>query len=180
MTPPPSAPATPAPAAKAPPPPTKAAAKPAEPPAVVLPSPKPATTTAAAPAATLPSPKPAAASAATPPAPKAEPPAPAAKPAAAPLDLGTLEERLKDTKAIGVLTKITLKNQVNDLLSQFRAYYDGKLKTTLAELRRAYDLLVLKVLSLLQDNDPSLANALAASRDAIWGILSDPKKFATI
>src|SRR5206468_7025164 len=64
-----------------------------------------------------------------------------------PLDLASLEQRLKDTKAIGVLTKITLKNQVDDLLSQFRAYYDGKLKTTLAELRRSYDLLVLKVLS---------------------------------
>ena len=63
-----------------------------------------------------------------------------------PLDLATLEQRLKDTKAIGVLTKITLKNQVDDLLSQFRAYYAGKLKTTLAELRQPYDLLVLKVL----------------------------------
>jgi hypothetical protein len=100
--------------------------------------------------------------------------------AAPPLDLTSLETRLKETKAIGVMTKISLKNQVDDLLNQFRAFYAGKLKTTLAELRRPYDLLVLKVLSLLQDSDPALASAIVASREAIWGILSDPVKFATI
>jgi hypothetical protein len=84
------------------------------------------------------------------------------------------------TRKRGVLTKITLKNQVDDLLDQFRAYYQGKLKITLAELRRSFDLLVQKVLSLLQDSDQSLAMAIVASRDALWGILSDPKKFATI
>jgi hypothetical protein len=98
--------------------------------------------------------------------------------AAPPLDLTSLETRLKETEAIGVMTKIALKNQVDDLLDQFRAFYAGKLKTTLAELRRPYDLLVLKVLSLLQDSDPALAAAIVASREAIWGILSDPVKFA--
>jgi hypothetical protein len=106
--------------------------------------------------------------------------APAAKPTAPPLNLTTLVERLKGTNAIGVLTKITLKNQVDDLLDEFRAYYKGQLRTKLADLRRSYDMLVLKVLSLLQDSDPSLAAAIAASRDAIWGILSDPAKFAAI
>jgi hypothetical protein len=113
------------------------------------------------------------------PAPAAQPPKKEAAPAqAAPLDLNSLETRLKDTKAIGVMTKIALKNQVDDMLNQFRAFYQGKLKTTLAELRKPYDLLVLKVLSLLQDSDPSLAAAIVASREAIWGILSDPAKFA--
>lgn len=78
------------------------------------------------------------------------------------------------------MTKITLKNQVNDLLDQFRAFYQGKVKTDLANLRHSYDLLVLKVLSLLQDDDRELATAITASREAIWGILADPAKFATI
>ena len=107
-----------------------------------------------------------------------EAPQEAAKPKEPPLDLASLETRLKETKAIGVMTKIALKNQVDDLLNQFRAFYAGKLRTTLVELRRPYDLLVLKVLSLLQDADPSLAAAIVASREAIWGILSDPVKFA--
>jgi hypothetical protein len=110
--------------------------------------------------------------------PKKDVVAQATQKAAPPLDLTSLETRLKETEAIGVMTKIALKNQVDDLLDQFRAFYAGKLKTTLAELRRPYDLLVLKVLSLLQDSDPSLAAAIVASREAIWGILSDPVKFA--
>ena len=92
----------------------------------------------------------------------------------------SLETRLKDTKAIGVFTKLALKNQVDDLLNQFRAFYQGKLKTTLAALRRPYEMLLLKVLALLQDSDPPLAGAIVASREAIWGILADPAKFATL
>ncbi|HEX3633232.1 MAG TPA: hypothetical protein VHZ01_12040 [Casimicrobiaceae bacterium] len=129
----------------------------------------------AAPEAKAP-PKPAAA----PPAAKAAPAAPVAKAAPPPLDLKALETELKETKAIGVMTKLSLKNQVDDLLSQFRDFYQGKLKTTLADLRRPFDLLVLKLLSLLQDSDPALAAAIVASREAIWGILSDRTKFASL
>ena len=113
------------------------------------------------------------------PAPKQEAAVPAAaKPA--PLDLTLLEKRLKETPAIGVFTKLTLKNQVDDLLDQFRGYYQGRVKTTLSELRQPYDRLLLKVLSVLQDGDPELARAIVASREAIWGILADPAKFATL
>jgi len=146
-----------------------------------------------APAATAPPPQPAASpappgqaaakpavkpgAAAAPPSAKA---APVAKAAPPPLDLKALETELRETKAIGVMTKLSLKNQVDDLLSQFRAFYQGKLKTTLAELRRPFDLLVLKLLSLLQDSDPALAAAIVMSREAIWGILSDRAKFASL
>jgi hypothetical protein len=112
------------------------------------------------------------------PAPKKEAAAvPAPKPAAAPLDLALLEKKLKETNAIGVFTKLTLKNQVDALLEQFRAYYQGRIKTTLAQLRQPYEQLLLKVLSLLQDSDPPLAQEITQSREAIWGILSDPVKF---
>lgn len=114
--------------------------------------------------------------------PKAPPPttaakAPAAQPLVAPLDLKTLEERLKETDAIGVMTKLSLKNQVDDLVDEFRAYYAGRSKASLGELRRPYDLLLMKVLTLLQDRDPPLARAVNASRDQIWSILSDREKF---
>jgi hypothetical protein len=107
-------------------------------------------------------------------------PVPGKPPAPPPLDLKSLEQRLKDTDAIGVFTKLTLKNQVDDLLGRFRGYYQGQVKTTLGELRQPFDLLMLKVLSLLQDRDPSLANAILASREAIWGILTDPAKFQSL
>jgi hypothetical protein len=98
-------------------------------------------------------------------------------PSAKPLDLASLEKRLRETKAIGLMTKISLKNQVDDLLEKFRAHYRKQTNTTLADLRRPYDMLLLKVLSLLQDSDPTLARDIVKSREAIWGILADPVKF---
>jgi hypothetical protein len=106
--------------------------------------------------------------------------APESASAAPALDLAQLEQRLRDTHAIGVLTKLSLKNQVDDLLSQFRSFYRGEAKITLPELRQRYNLLLLKVLSLLQDGDPPLASAIASSREAIWGVLTDPEKFSKI
>ncbi len=96
------------------------------------------------------------------------------------LNLADLEQRLRETRAIGVFTKLSLKNQVDDLLNAFRALYRGPDKHPPAELRQRYDLLLIKVLTLLQDGDPPLAAAIASSREAIWGILADPEKFATI
>ena len=109
-------------------------------------------------------------------APAAAPPPPA-KPT---LNLADLEQRLRDTRAIGVFTKLSLKNQVDDLLSEFRSYYQGPNKHPTPALRQHYDLLLLKVLSLLQNADPPLAEAVASSREAIWGILADPEKFSKI
>ena len=114
-----------------------------------------------------------------PPAIKATAPSTSA-PQAQPLDLATLEQRLKDTRAIGLFTKLSLKNQVDDLLSQFKAFHGGKVPPSLSELHQRYDLVLLKVLSLLQDGDPPLAKSISSSREAIWGILSDPQKFATL
>jgi hypothetical protein len=110
-----------------------------------------------------------------PPLPKSTAPAPA--PA---LDLAGLEQRLKDTRAIGIFTKLSLKNQVDDLLGRFRDFHSKKGSTTLPELRQRYDLLLLKVLSVLQDADPGLASAISASREALWAILADPQKFSKL
>jgi hypothetical protein len=99
-------------------------------------------------------------------------------PAPAPLDFKSLEARLRQTQAIGVFTKLALKNQVDDLLSRIRAYHKRQGTTSLAELRRSYDMLLLKVLALLQDTDPPLARDIVKSRAALWSILEDPKKFS--
>jgi hypothetical protein len=122
--------------------------------------------------------KPAAPPPVVPPPARAQPPALiVVKPAAVPpLDLKSLEVRLRETKAISTLSKIALKNQMDDLLERFKGFYEGRIKTSLVELRRAFDLLVMKTLALLQDADPPLAGALASSRESIWGVLSDPVK----
>ena len=195
---PPEPPASQPPSAAEPPATPQAGAKPVE-----KKPPQPAPAAAPAPSAKAPppdaaTPAPKRAGKATPPvastpAPNTRAPKPAATPVAVPpvgarpapaapgtLDLTALKEQLKATKAIGVFTKISLKNQVDDLMDQFSAYYQGKARTTMPELRRSYDLLMMKVLSLLQDSDQKLASEIVSSREAIWALLSDQKKFATL
>jgi len=162
---------------------TVAPVPPVSEPPVVAPqaaTPQPAATPVAPTKTTPPSPKPAT----TP----VTPPKPAAPRVAAPtapaalltLDSTALEGQFRATKAIGVFTKISLKNQVDDLMKQFRDHYGGKTMRTMTELRRSYDLLIMKVLSLLQDTDQMLASAIVSSREAIWGLLSDQNKFANL
>ena len=172
---PPAAPAPTSPAPAAIPAPAAATTMPAKPPASSA-NPKLLSSRAAPQPSTPPAtqPKPA-----TPPPPAATKTAPEA-PAAPTLDLNSLEQRLKDTKAIGVFTKLSLKNQVDDLLGEFRAFHKGAGKTPAAALRQKYDTLIIKVLTLLQDGDPQLASTIASSREALWGILMDPQKFSQI
>jgi hypothetical protein len=166
-------------------PPMTAQPKPAEPPASkpaeqpqprppVPPPPKPATPPPPRPV-TPPAPKPAAP---PPPAQSAGPPPPPA--AAAIGDLTALEKRLRDTSAIGLFTKLALKNEVDDLLERVRTFHEGRGGATLAKLRESYDLLVLKVVSLLQDKDAPLARDIFTSREALWNLLADPVKFKTL
>ena len=130
---------------------------------------------AAAPAVKVP------AKAARPSAPVAEPrkteapPVIASKAAPPPLDVAALKARLKDTDGIGVLAKLALKNQMDDLLKQLRAAHAGKASAT--PLRPLYDTLIAKAVSVLHDGDPGLAGTIAQSREAIWDLLADPVKF---
>lgn len=107
-------------------------------------------------------------------------PRPGTREESAALDLKSLERRLRETSAIGVFTKLSLKNQVDDLLEEFRTFHQGRAAATLVELRERFDLLVLKVLSLLQDSDVALARDIAASREALWSHLADPAKFRNL
>jgi hypothetical protein len=96
------------------------------------------------------------------------------------LDVAALKARLRDTAAIGILAKISLRKKVDDLLESFRNHYDGGQKTSLAALRKPYDELLMKVLDMLQDGDPSLARSISSSREAIWQILADRERFRSM
>jgi hypothetical protein len=108
------------------------------------------------------------------------PPPPEPVAAAPVLNLEALEQRLRDTRAIGLFTKLSLKNQVDDLLAQFKAFHLRESRISLGQLRQRFELLLMRVVSLLQDGDPALASAVFSSREAIWMVLSDPKSFAAL
>jgi hypothetical protein len=89
------------------------------------------------------------------------------------LGLAEIEQRLRDTHAIGVFTKLSLKNQIDDLLGQLRAYHLKQTSVSLPQLRQRYDALLQKVIGLLQNGDAPLAKDISSSREAIWSLLSN-------
>ena len=91
------------------------------------------------------------------------------------LGLSEIEQRLRDTHAIGVFTKLSLKNQIDDLLGQLRAYHLKQTSASLPQLRQRYDELLQKVIGLLQSGDAPLAKDISSSREAIWSLLNNPK-----
>lgn len=103
----------------------------------------------------------------------AAPPAsePARQATRPPLDLDALARRLRETHAIGVFTKLKLKNEFDDLLAALRAEKQGHSRTTLSDLRQRYDLLLMKVLAVLDNSDEALSHDLLASREEIWTAL---------
>ena len=147
-------------------PPEAPAPSPAEPPA---PTPEPAAPPAAAPA-----PKPAPA-----PAPSPEVKAPEPAPAEPRISLEELGARIKATPAIGTFSKLALKNDIDDLVDDLRGYHKHQ-EGDLDDLHERYEALVLKLMTLLEEDEPELALALSRSRDDIWSRLVNPVEFAKL
>lgn len=94
------------------------------------------------------------------------------------LNLSGLEQRVRDSRAISVLQKLSLQHRVDELLTRFRHAHAGG-RQELAALRTPYDRLLASIESLLA-RDPQLASDVSASREAIWQALSDRTKFASL
>ena len=99
---------------------------------------------------------------------------------APPLDLDGLETRLRQTRAIGLFTKLELKGQVEDLVEEVDLYHRSKGSLSLAQLQEHFDLLVMKLLILVQDEDPVLSKEIATARPTLWTTLADPVQFSSI
>ena len=96
------------------------------------------------------------------------------------IDLTTLEDRLVETDAIGFFTKLELKSQLGALTGKFRDFHGRSDAAEPTHLREDFDLLLLKLLTLLQDDDPGLHKAVAEARPGIWRTFSDPVLFAQL
>lgn len=96
-----------------------------------------------------------------------------------PVDLDQLTQHLKDTSAIGLFTKLELKSQIDELVEKARSSHERGVPP-LERLHERFDLLVLKLLSLLQDDAPALAAEVAASRDSLWALLADPVQLSRL
>jgi len=95
-------------------------------------------------------------------------------------DLNALVSRISQSKALGLFTKLSLKHDVDGLLENVRKYHDGSGDGSLEQLRERYDVLVHKLMILLQEKDGELVKSIDDGRDKLWAILSDHEKFASI
>ena len=93
------------------------------------------------------------------------------------VDLDDLIKRISDSKAIGLLTKISLKREIDGFKADLKAVHDGASKSTLTQLHERYDLLVHKLMTLLQPKDPGLASEISEARNFLWAKLADPNEF---
>lgn len=97
--------------------------------------------------------------------------------AAREMDLKELEKRVRATGAISVFQKLELQKEVNELLARFRQAHSGRV-SEFSTLRQPYERLIASIQSRL-GRDPQLAGEIFASREAIWGVLTDRTKFAS-
>jgi len=91
-----------------------------------------------------------------------------------------LVARLRKTGAIGFLTKLALKNQIDDLIGEFREFHAGVGNTELSVLKDRFNLLLMKVVTLLQDDDPILFQDIVSTREILWTNFADPEKFGRL
>ncbi len=95
-------------------------------------------------------------------------------------DLNALVSRISQSKALGLFTKLSLKHDIDGLLENVRKYHDGSGDGSLEQLHERYDVLVHKLMILLQEKDGELVKSIDDGRDKLWAILSDHEKFASI
>ena len=93
-------------------------------------------------------------------------------------DLDALVDRVSHSKALGFFTKLSLKQDVDQLLSSFRAHHDGSENDSIEQLRERYDVMVQKLVILLQEKDQELVQTIHDGRENLWAMLSDEEKFA--
>ncbi len=91
--------------------------------------------------------------------------------------VANLVARIRGTGAIGFFTKLALKNQIDDLLNQFQEFHAGINDTELSALNDRFNLLLMKVITLLQDDDPKLFQDIVSARKFLWTNLTDPERF---
>ena len=84
------------------------------------------------------------------------------------ISMEELVERLKETEAIGVFTKLAIRSDVLDFKESINTYRKKKkLESYIGHLRERFDGLLLKILALLE-RDPPLSRDIQHARESIW------------
>lgn len=83
------------------------------------------------------------------------------------LDLDALVDRVSHSKALGFLTSLSLKNDIDRFLKNVRDYHNGGGADSLEQLHERYDVMVHKLVVLLRDKDDELVKLIDDGRESI-------------
>jgi len=89
-------------------------------------------------------------------------------------------ERVKRTRSLGGMTKLSLKKDFDRLLDMTRGYHKGGEDISLQQLRERYDVMLQRMGILLQEKDEELMKFIHDAKDKFWVILSDEEKFVAM
>jgi Ni,Fe-hydrogenase maturation factor len=95
-------------------------------------------------------------------------------------DVDALVDRVAHSKALGFFTKLSLKQEIDQLMTGIRAHHNASQDYPIEQLRERYDVMVKKLMILLQEKDQELVQEIHNGRGKLWAILSDEKKFASM
>ena len=93
------------------------------------------------------------------------------------LDMTGLADGLRQTRAIGFLAKLEVKEQAERLIDDMQQFHEGGSNHELTSLRARFDSLLEWLVSLVSPGDPVLHDQLIASRDVLWHTLANPATF---
>jgi len=88
-----------------------------------------------------------------------------------------LVDRIKRSKSLGGLTKLSLKKDYDRLAKMARDYHEGVEDISLEQLRERYDVMYHRLIVLLQDKDEEFIRFIHESSDEFWEMISDNEKF---
>jgi len=84
------------------------------------------------------------------------------------VSMDALKQRLKSSSAIGMFSKLEIRSDIVGLADDIHRYRkQGMLEAKLDEVRNDFDLLILKIVNMLEA-DPMLSRDIYAGRESIW------------
>ncbi len=86
-------------------------------------------------------------------------------------------DRIKRSKSLGGLTKLSLKKDYDRLAKMARDYHEGVEGVSLEQLRDRYDVMYHRLIVLLQEKDEEFIEFIHESSDEFWEMLADSEKF---
>ncbi len=93
------------------------------------------------------------------------------------VDFDELTQRLTETDAVGIFTKLSIKGKIDKLYRDLKTFHAGSSSTGLNDIKERFELMIQGIVLMVQSKDPELARDMAAARESIWAMLADPESF---